>query len=384
MSIKSKLLIFALSISLVPISIITTLYYFNARNTIEKQTLEWLTAVAESKKVHILSFLDAKKSQVIDFSSDGYIRNNLKIIAKRGSQGHVVNRLNKHLAADKKPLDAHIEAIAILDINGKVVASTSTNWIGRDMSGEEIFTNCVSKNYGEAHINKTYYVPYLSVNCIFIAAPLTSRQSGETMGVIINAYDIATLDEIVTKRAGMGKSGEMLLGMKDKDNIVFLTSLKYASDTPFGRSIPMNSFEAKPMRLALSEKGGAVIAPDYRGIDVVAAYQHIPHVDWGLVTKIDKEEVFAPIERMKIFTIILGSTNTLLVIAISIIVSKKALRPIHMLVEGTKRVAKGDLAFRIEAVKKDEIGQLVTSFNDMTFQLEESEKKLNDYMHNLE
>lgn len=55
-----------------------------------------------------------------------------------------------------------------------------------------------------------------------------------------------------------------------------------------------------------------------------------------------------------------------------------------MLVEGTRKIAKGNIAFRIEAVKKDEIGQLVTSFNDMTFQLEESEKKLNDYMHNLE
>lgn len=384
MSIKAKLLIFALSISLVPISVITTLYYFNARNTIKKQTLEWLTAVAESKKIHILSFLDAKKSQVIDFSSDGYIRNNLKMITKRGSQGLIVNRLNKHLTANKKPLDTHIEAIAILDMNGKVVASTSKSWVEKDMSGEEIFTSCISKNYGEAHINKAYYVPYLSANCIFISAPLTNKQSKETMGVIINAYNMATLDEITTKRTGMGKSGEIFLIMRDNDDVVLLTSLKYASDTPLGRSIPMDSFDTELIRLALNEKRGAVIAPDYRGTDVVAAYLHMPDMDWGLITKIDKEEVFAPIARIRIFTIILGSISAILIIAISIIVSKKAIRPIHLLVEGTRRVAKGDLAFRIEAVKKDEIGQLVTSFNDMTFQLEQSKKKLNDYMDNLE
>ncbi|MCF6149394.1 MAG: sensor histidine kinase [Candidatus Kuenenia sp.] len=384
MSIKAKLLIFALSISLIPISVITTLYYFNSRNTIKKQTLDWLTAVAESKKVHILSFLDAKKSQVIDFSSDGYIRNNLKIIMKRGSQSHVVNRLNKHLAVNKKTLDTNIEAIAILDINGKVVASTNKNWIGKDMSGEEIFTNCVSKNYGKAHINKAHYIPYLNANCIFIAAPLTGRQSKETIGAIINAYDMATLDEITTKRSGMGKSGEIFLIMRDHDDIVLLTSLKYASDTPLGRSIPMDSFDTELIRLALNEKRGAVIAPDYRGTDVVAAYLHLPDMDWGLVTKIDKEEVFASIARIKIFTIILGSISALLAITISIIISKRVAKPIHKLVEGTRRIAKGDLAFRIETLTRDEIGQLVTAFNDMTFQLEQSKKKLNDYMDNLE
>ena len=381
MSIKTKLLIFALCISLIPISIITTINYFNARSTIERQTLDWLTAVAESKKVHTLSFLDSKKGRVVDFSSDGSIRDILDTISSIGTQSDAVPVLNRHLKVNKKPLDRHITAIAVLDINGNVVASTNELWIGKDMSKENIFMSCVSKDYGEAYIGKSYNVPYLNENCIFISAPLTSRQENKTMGVIINAYDIAILDEITTKRAGMGESGEALLGMRKGDSVVFLTTLKYAPDMPLSKSVPLDSSGAKPMRLALKGEGGAIIAPDYRSIDVVAAYQYIPEMDWGLVTKIDKKEVFAPIMRLRIFTIILGCISAIVVIAIAIIISKRVTRPIQKLVERTRRVASGDLDFKTPTRTKDEIGILESSFDSMVHQVRNWNKDLKEQIH---
>ncbi len=384
MSIKTKFLIFGLSISLIPISIITTLYYFNARSTIERQTLDWLTAVDESKKVHFLSFLEAKKGRVVDFSSDGFIRDSLEIIFSRGTQSHAVPDLNRHLKVNKMPLDSHITAIAVLDLSGYVVASTNELWIGKDMSEEDIFMSCVAKSYGGTYTGKSYTVPYLNENCIFISAPLTSRQKNKTMGVIINAYDIAILDEITTKRAGMGESGEALLGMRKGDSVVFLTTLKYAPDMPLSKSVPLDSSGAKPMRLALQGESGAIIAPDYRDINVVAAYQYIPDKDWGLVTKIDKNEVFAPITRLRIFTIILGSISTIVVITIAILVSKRVTRPIQKLVEGTKKIASGDLDFKITTKSRDEIGLLATSFNDMTSQLKESKRQIGVYAKHLE
>ncbi|MGR3293184.1 MAG: ATP-binding protein [Candidatus Scalindua sp.] len=383
MSIRTKLLIFALSISLIPISIITTLYYFNARSTIEQQTLSWLTAIAESKKIHTLSLLDSKKGRVIDFSSDSFIRNSLEIISGRGAQSDAVSSLDTHLNINKKTLDDQITSIAVIDINGKVVASTTEEWIGMDMSNEDIFKSCVSKNNGESYTGKSYSVPYLNVDCIFISAPLTNKHDNKTIGVIINAYDIAILDEITANRAGMGESGEVLLGQKRGDKVVFLTTLKYAPGMPGRISVPLSSTGSEPMRLALNGQTGTIIASDYRGKDVVAAYLYIPDMDWGLVTKLDKKEVFLPITHLRIFTIILACINAIVVITIVIIVSKKVTRPIRELVNGTKKIASGDLDFKIPATSKDEIGLLASSFNEMTSQLGESNKRLEDYAENL-
>ena len=199
MSIKTKLLIFGLSISLIPIFIITTLYYFNARSTIERQTLDWLTAVGESRRIHTMSFLEAKKERVIDFSSDGFIRDSIDTIARRGSQSnHASIRLSRYLVMNKIRLDRHIAAISILDINGKVVASTNSGWIGEDMSDKEVFIKGMSK----LHVVQPEYHPVLNESYMYISTPITSRLGNETTGVIVNAYDIAILSEIQATELG--------------------------------------------------------------------------------------------------------------------------------------------------------------------------------------
>ncbi len=378
MSIKTKLLIFALCISLIPISIITTLYYFNARSTIERQTLDWLTAVAESKKVHTLSFLDSKKGRVVDFSSDGFIRDSLEAISSSETQSPVVNTLIRHLEVNKKPLDRHITAIAVLDINGNVVASTNKLWLGKDMSKANIFMSCVTKNYGETYIGKSYSVPYLNENCIFISAPLTSRQENKTMGVIINAYNMEFLNEITTNRKGMGESGEVYIVNRDKKMI---TESRFIENAIFNQVV-----DTEPVRRILEDDNGGMtgIYPDYRGVSIVGASIDMPEYGWILLVEVDKAEAFASIMRLRIYTIIMGIVSAIVVIAIAIIVSKRVTWPIQKLVEGTKRIASGDLGFKIPTRSKDEIGFLATSFNDMTSQLGESKKQVEDYAQNLE
>jgi len=379
MSIKSKLIIFALCISLIPISIITTLYYFNVRNELKRQNLQELSAIAESKRIHVKSFMEARCERTIDFSSDGFIRKNLGMINNsKGLQNHIASRLNKHLVVNKKPLATHIAEIAILDINGKVVASTAEKWIGKDMSELELFRRCKSKNYGETYIGMEYSVPFIDTNCIFISAPLISIQhEKKTIGIIITAYELDSLNEITANREGMGKTGEVYVVNKDK---LMITESRFIENAVLNQIV-----DTKPAFKLLENSGGMTsIYADYRNVPVVGASVNMPEYGWILMAKVDKAEAFGRIADMKTFSLIIGGASALVVIAISIILSKRSIKPILKLAEGTRRIAKGDLAFRIETVKKDEIGQLVTSFNEMTSQLEDSKKKLHDYTHNLE
>ena len=309
----------------------------------------------------------------------------MEAISREGTEGSdAVNSLTRHLKTSKKPLDSQIASIAVLDTNGRVVASTTEKWVGADMSNESVFTSCISKSHGETYTGGSYNVPYLNHSCIFISAPLTDTRNNKIIGVIINAYDIAILDEITIKQTGMGESGETLLGMSTGDNIVFLTTPINVPDIPLSDSIPFVSSGAEPMRLALKGLDGTIIAPDYRGKDVVAAYQYIPEMDWGLVTKIDKKEIFLPVTHLKYFTILLGCISAIVIIVIAVTLSRRVARPVQKLVEGTKRIAKGELDFKIPATSKDEIGFLATSFNDMTFKLGESKKQIEVYTKNLE
>lgn len=376
LSIKCKLLLFSLCISLIPIAVITAIHYFNARNTLKKQTLDWMTAVAESRKAHLIASLEAKKGRVIDFASDGFIRDTLaSIVFGEPFLDDAVVKLNTHLTHNKKPLDPYIVAISVADMDGKIVASTSETLIGKDVSDYEVFLHAKSINKNESSIAQPAYSTHLQTNCIPIAALITGKRDGnDAMGVIINAYSLDMVNEITNNRVGMGKTGEVILGKKMDNDVVFLTSLRYVPDPPLTHKSRLDSMCAIPMKLALRGENGSIIANDYRDVEVVAAYQYIPSLGWGLEAKIDKAEAFEPIRTLGIFAIIIGITSAVAVSCGAILFALSTVKPINKLKFATERFKGGDLKYRAEVVSTDEIGLLAHSFNDMADALAERVK----------
>jgi signal transduction histidine kinase len=61
---------------------------------------------------------------------------------------------------------------------------------------------------------------------------------------------------------------------------------------------------------------------------------------------------------------------------IGLILSRRISSPVKVLTEGTRQIATGDLDFRIKMKAKDELGDLVASFNKMTTDLKASQEQL--------
>lgn len=69
-TIKGRLLFIFLCVSLIPIVLITSIGYFLNRNTVKRDTLTWLTAIAESRKAHLITSLQAEKERTEAFASE--------------------------------------------------------------------------------------------------------------------------------------------------------------------------------------------------------------------------------------------------------------------------------------------------------------------------
>ena len=369
-SIKRKLLIFALCISLIPILVITILFYLSARGSVEKQINQKMIAVAESKALHIEAFLKTIRGRTIDFCSDGYIRDKLDIINQKVllEQDAVVD-LSSHLKNNKMPLDPDIASITVLNTTGTVVASTIKSIIGNDFSNHEEFVHIVSKNKKEVFTHRPHFQQYLNHSTMEVAAPVTSMESGQTIGIIINAYNQEIINDITSNREGMGNSGEIVIGLKEDGTIQFINTLKYTPGATTTLKIPLNDEAAEPMRLALEGKYGTIIGHDYRDINVIAAYRYIPSIGWGLVAKMDKAEAFAPLTVLRNIAIILGGVSSIAVILVGISFSISTSRPINRLTAAAVKISNGNYDYSVEIDRHDEIGALAVSFNSMTSKL---------------
>ena len=104
---------------------------------------------------------------------------------------------------------------------------------------------------------------------------------------------------------GVGKTGEFVIARREGDQMVFLLSHRYSGQESL-QKIPWNSALAEPMRLSLSGKSGTIIGLDYRGETVLAAYEPVRELDWGIVAKIDLSEVRQPFIRAGLIAVGIG------------------------------------------------------------------------------
>ncbi|MBM4053471.1 MAG: PAS domain S-box protein [Planctomycetes bacterium] len=372
--IKGKLLVFGLCISLIPISVISILYYITAAKELRTHQINELSAIAQSKKIHLLSLMEAKKGRTVDFSSDGFIRDYLeKINREIASHKLLVKSLTKHLQNNKKPLDPHITGVTVVNTKGRVVASTYKEWMGKDISGQEIFLEGMKMVPGNVYVGPPHFCLYGRRNTLSISAPLISRRAknGEKIGLIINCYDVEILNTVTTDYEGLGNTGEVYLVNKDK---VMITNSRFINDAPMKQAV-----DTEPVCKIL-ESGREItgIYPDYRGIPVVGASRYIKEYDWILLSEVDKSELFAPLDYLSLIALITGIASGGIAVIFGIYFALSVSFPINKLKIATEKFASGNFSQRVSINRNDEIGSLARSFNDMAQEIQEKNRSLGE------
>ena len=366
-SIRNKLLLFSLCISLIPSAIITSIYYFNTRYVIKKRVLDELTALADAKKQHIISTIEAKKERTVDFSSDGLIKKRLEVVLHGGNlPGKTVSVLNRHLLKSKRILDPSLLGISIVDTNGTIIASTHERFVGSNIADCATTSRDSHRQTDIARVNVSpaHYNSYLDNHCISISAPIFSATRREKIiGVIINCYGLDVLNKITTDRAKLGKTGEIYVVNKDK---TMITGSRFLDDAPFKQLV-----DTEPvLRIAGQGAEFTGIYPDYRNIPVVGASAYIMEYGWTVLAEIDKAEAFAPLKTLGIIALTIGIVCVVTVTGAVIFFAFSTVQPINILKAAAEKFMAGDMEFRVNIPRNDEIGDLARSFNIMADKLE--------------
>ncbi|MCE2835910.1 MAG: HAMP domain-containing protein [Cyanobium sp. 49614_E6] len=129
---------------------------------------------------------------------------------------------------------------------------------------------------------------------------------------------------------------------------------------------------------SLAGQTGEAEENDYRGKRVLKSYQpvRIGTFEWGLVSKIDKDEALQGVRRLRDALLLLGAILIPLLTLMSLALARSFIQPIQRLIGATKQIIAGDSAVQVKVDSADEFGELSSSFNSMATTLQQREEAI--------
>ncbi len=122
---------------------------------------------------------------------------------------------------------------------------------------------------------------------------------------------------------------------------------------------------------AMKTKPSGTIQSGGHPPDMVAGFQKLEHLPWTIILFAKGKKIFKPIIDYRNAYALGGIFLIIIILVLIRLQVGKIVKKIKKLAEKAKKVAKGDYGDPLEIETKDEIGQLVQSYNDMVKGLKE-------------
>ena len=194
----------------------------------------------------------------------------------------------------------------------------------------------------------------------FMASPIFHKNN--FIGVVVLQMGSKTIFEIINDYTGLGKTGETIIATKKGEKLLILAPLRFDSSAAFQKTITLGSELALPIQKAIQKEKGSGTSIDYRGKEVLAIWNYLPSIRWGMVTKIDSEEAFELIYNFRNLIALVGFLFTVVLIGIIYFLSKSISKPIIQLTNNIKLMGKDYLYLAPKYSLTNEIGELAEAF----------------------
>ncbi|MDR4505989.1 MAG: HAMP domain-containing protein [Candidatus Scalindua sp.] len=371
-----KLFLLFLLVTIVPLGIAGTIVYKYVHDRTREEVQRHLRSTAHSLNEQLKLLLSKRRIRVVDFSSDGFISDCVEQMnRKTPDYSEISERLNTYLIKKQKRLDPDLIEVSILNKGGEVIASSSRHQIGKDKSSEvyfrDPFLSLESKGpYFSDALERSEKGEELQ---LVFSAILADKDLHRPMGVLVTKVKGNILEGILKepmyrsdKESFVDPSGEIYIVNSNK---LMLLNSRFLEGSGFNQIVDTKA--VKEVLTSKRELSG--IYENYKGIRVLGTALFVPEANWVILAEKYVKDAFLPLLRIKYVFLLSGGGVLFLVFIFAFVISGKTNAIIQKLIEGTKRMADGDLEHPITIGKRsDEIKDLVESFNLMMNKLRES------------
>ena len=400
MKIQPKLLLLLLSMILFTMvtASLTTLYL--TQDALESAAKEKLAAVLEARESALSRWIDSLRAQITDLSTEptmigllGELNVAFKSLGDNAQvllqQNYLVKGYDDQSLQPQASIAAYdkVQRIAqqyfsrrhdaygwydifLIDTQGNVVYSLKKEpdfasnlrtgpWrdSGLARAVVPLLQDPIPNQLGFADYSQ--YPPSKMLAASFVAMPVFDEQKQQFLGVLAIQLPVAKMSELMMDKTGMGETGEVIVVGKDG---WMLTDSRFSKES----TVLKRQIKTRPSEAVLAGNTATLIAPDYRGIEIIASVKPFtPFVGalgdkmlWGIIAKIEHSEVLRGYHNLQ-HTLLFTSTGLiLLALGFGAWAGRTVTAPLVRITGALTRLTKGEQINVPDLQRTDEIGEI--------------------------
>ncbi len=234
-----------------------------------------------------------------------------------------------------------------------------------------------------AEISNYSQDPATQTPAVYVSAPVFGP-GGAISGVVAGRLSNDEIYRIVDDYSNLGRTGETVIAQAEPDGIVVVAPLRQRPDAAFHLKFPAAD---APSAIAAAVEGMRIqsVTTDYRGKDVLSVSRYLPSLGWGLVVKMDTDEVFAPAANLRHGMWIGGIVFAFFFVIGAQVTARSLNHPLRIFTDAAHKIEQGDLSTRVDmSSRKDEFSYLAQTFNAMIRQIQDATEELRETNESLE
>ena len=367
LSLRTKLLLFALFLVALPGGVFALIAFSGARSALEREVGIQLYQTADQGAGAVVATLQRAQSEARSWAAQDLMRDLVV--------GDLDKRVSKSLATITGGNAAYLDVLCV-DGEGQVVAASDGKWLGHDVGN---WSAMAALRTGSESVAGPMQSDYPDRQVLKIGVPIENPDvPGAQIGVLVLIYDWGAvrsiLEGIRLKLVQLGKRVVMLVIDHDgrvigsdsgpRDEILGSAALRRATweewvESGYGTRT-LNQPDDRPVEVLI---GSARVADRQSG--------------WSVLVLEPVSEAFAPVQTIRQRWLYALAAILLLGLAIAAILARQVVRPLDEVTRATSTLTShlDGPPTLLPVSSRNEVGQLAESFNNMTVELKRSQEE---------
>ncbi len=354
LSLRNKFLIPTILLIIVGMSIVTSVSYFMSKNALNEIMTSQVIQQAESTVKFVNAWIEDRKLAVVSWGEQKIYQS----AVEDSFVGKAARKLaNDQLAKLKQDYTGY-EDIHLATITGEVVASSNPDVIEKlNVSMRKYFQESLNGNVNVSDVMESE----TSGNPVFmLSTPV--KQAEEVIGVLFGVVDLNYFNAQFIDPIRVGTSGYAYMYMAD--------GLVVAHPDP--ANILTLNIASYDWGTHMIEAGEGRIVYTWEGAERLVVFRKIRGIEWTIGLGILTNELFAPVNRIRIVNIAVAIIIVLLSMVSILFWVHSTVGPIKHLAETASQLAEGDIECDLREFKThDEVGILSGAFKNLITYIQE-------------